>query len=77
MAMQHPASCVHVSQSVWNWDLKGAVQNGTITGVASQGWQALSADSGNSVNVGGVLEATSSSLKPTVATLNGAACVVK
>ena len=58
----------------WNWDT--TFSGTTVSGVASLTWEALAANSGNAVTVGGSFVSTSQNFAPTSATLNGKACAL-
>ena len=67
-------------QSAWNWDYLNVSSDGTITGKAEQDWETLSANQGNSVNVGAIVGANSnatSDYAPVSATLNSSPCTLK
>ena len=59
----------------WNWAT--SVSGSTVSGVASQSWEALPAYAASTVTVGGSFTSSSQDFHPSLATLNGQACTIK
>jgi len=62
-------------QSSWNWT-PSLTTPGTITGKASDSWENLLPNGGNTVNVGLVLSSNKTDFIPQSITLNGLLCRV-
>ena len=61
--------------SSWNITVN-SIANGTISATAALGWEALSPNSGNTVNVGMIISSSSPNFMPTTATINGIPCTI-
>ncbi|CAL8461996.1 g1527 [Coccomyxa elongata] len=59
-------------ESSWTW--QASISGSTVSGQITQSWAELMKQSGNTVNVGGIIVGSSASLMPTQASINGVAC---
>jgi hypothetical protein len=61
-------------EQAWNWDAR--VFGGAVTGSASQSWQSLAPNGGNTINVGMIVSANSTVFMPSSVMLNGQTCTL-
>ena len=64
------------TDSSWNCTVNSVV-NGTISGTASQGWEALNPNGTNTINVGAIISSSSPNFMPSAITINGVPATIK